>query len=192
MGGSFWTIQQVAAFVVVAATACGVVWRLARGIATKVDENHAKLDALESLIASDDGPISTGALRALRRIERRVVLTSAQVRLAMEEDERGYVETDAEGMLTHVNARWMAWTDMTLAQARGRGWVFAVHPGDRERVRREWEDAVRDERDGEFEFRYVDSRRKETSVHARSTVVRDDHTGEVIGYIALISEVFPE
>jgi PAS domain S-box-containing protein len=49
---------------------------------------------------------------------------------------------DAQGNLTGDLAPWCAFTGQTPAQASGRGWLDAIHPDDRERTQRAWEEAV--------------------------------------------------
>jgi PAS domain S-box-containing protein len=50
----------------------------------------------------------------------------------------GIVQTDARGQCVFVNDRWCALTGTTKADALGAGWSDALHPGDVERVAREW------------------------------------------------------
>ena len=44
--------------------------------------------------------------------------------------------TDAKGHLTHLGRHWRQLTGQTLAEARNFGWVSALHPEDRDPVRR--------------------------------------------------------
>lgn len=46
-----------------------------------------------------------------------------------------------DGRLTHVNARWTAYTGQTFDEAMDRGWEAAVFSGDLEEVGRRWEEA---------------------------------------------------
>ncbi|MGC5777286.1 PAS domain-containing protein [Methylobacterium sp. NFXW15] len=50
--------------------------------------------------------------------------------------------TDANGHVTHLGRHWRQLTGQTLAEARNFGWVSALHPEDRDLVRRLVEEAI--------------------------------------------------
>lgn len=52
-------------------------------------------------------------------------------------------EGDMEGFNTFVSDAWCAYTGMSAEQARGLGWLDAVHPEDRLQLRARWLDATR-------------------------------------------------
>lgn len=54
----------------------------------------------------------------------------------------GIARTDASGRCTFANDRWCALTGMSAAEALGASPTDAVHPGDAERVAREWAHAA--------------------------------------------------
>lgn len=62
---------------------------------------------------------------------------------------------------------WCAFTGQALEQVSGRGWLNAVHPDDRERIERRWEEAATSQMPFELEYRA----RRYDSVY-RSLVVR--------------------
>ena len=66
----------------------------------------------------------------------------------------GLFETDADGNCLFVNRRWCELAGMTPEQARGAGWVDALHPEDRDRVRREWYEAASNGREFASEYRF--------------------------------------
>jgi PAS domain S-box-containing protein len=55
----------------------------------------------------------------------------------------GIFQTDSEGLYVYVNRRWCEMAGLKPEQVCGTGWLDAVHPDDRERVRDEWNRAVR-------------------------------------------------
>ena len=67
----------------------------------------------------------------------------------------GIFETDADGNCLFANERWYELAGMSPEQARGRGWLEAVHPDDRERIFREWYGVAREGRDLISECRFV-------------------------------------
>src|SRR5262249_32168899 len=59
----------------------------------------------------------------------------------------------ADGMIDYVNWRWEEYAGAFWEGAMGNGWVEALHPDDRERVLRQWTEAVKIGRPNEIEFR---------------------------------------
>jgi PAS domain S-box-containing protein len=60
--------------------------------------------------------------------------------------------TDADGRIARDLPDWRALTGQTREEVLGAGWLDAVHPGDRERIARIWDDAVR--RRGSYDVEY--------------------------------------
>jgi len=79
---------------------------------------------------------------ALRRENQRI----QQATLALQESERTYqtlarispvgiFRTDPNGSTTYVNPQWCQISGMSVDQALGDGWLAAVHPEDREKIK---------------------------------------------------------
>jgi PAS domain S-box-containing protein len=56
----------------------------------------------------------------------------------------GIFRADALGRYTYVSDHWRTITGLSLAQALHDRWQTGIHPGDRERVRAAWQQAVQD------------------------------------------------
>ncbi|NRD20382.1 PAS domain S-box protein [Winogradskyella eckloniae] len=65
-------------------------------------------------------------------------------------------QTDREGMCNYVNEEWLAYTGQTFENIMGYGWTNSIHPEDKEKAIKEWEQAVKDHKDITFEFRLID------------------------------------
>lgn len=185
----FWSLNQVLAFTITFAAAAGIFWKVVKELFHRSATTHAKIDAVESLLdqIAQKG-MTEGAEKALARLERRLLLTQAQVRVVMEIDGTGYVETDNVGNLIYCNSQFTQWTGLTLEEAKGYGWIASIHPEDRSRIIKEWENSVKDRRPVDLWYRYK-YKRTITSVHARSVVVHSDDPSEILGFIALIVPV---
>jgi PAS domain S-box-containing protein len=57
------------------------------------------------------------------------------------------------GEWSYANRRWLEYTEIDLARARGWGWLEAVHPDDRATSEREWSESVKSGRVHEIECR---------------------------------------
>jgi PAS domain S-box-containing protein len=169
----FWTLQQVFAFTITAAAAIGIAWRVVRHLFKQSTITHAKIEAVEELLAQvNKSGMTAGAEASLERLERR--------------DGTGYVETNKEGGLIYCNTQFVHWTGMSVDDAKGYGWASAIHPDDRARVVNDWMNAVKEQRPIDLWFRYKYNSII-TPVHARSVVVRDEHKeNETLGFVAII------
>jgi PAS domain S-box-containing protein len=127
--------------------------------------------ALGFVSVFDDRPLTKDTLAALRSVADRVAQAvhrkNAEAALrASEERYRRLVEATsqvvwtkrADGALEEAAATWAAITGQTEAEARGLGWLEAVHPNDRARTRRLWQRAVetRSEYRNEYRIRRPD------------------------------------
>jgi len=65
-------------------------------------------------------------------------------------------EASDMGLLTEANNTLLRWTGQQISGVRNWGWVNAVHPDDRTRVRGEWNQAVADCRQLKVRFKMLD------------------------------------
>lgn len=117
---------------------------------------------------------------------------SAEAKLQIDTSKDGRFECDADGNCTWVNAAWMEATGMTMAEARGDGWMRSLHEEDRIRVSSEWTNAAhQDVAFGPIEFRY---RRPDGSVVAVVGTAQPLRDAErvIIGWKGKIVTVSPD
>jgi PAS domain S-box-containing protein len=100
----------------------------------------------------------------------------------------GIFQTDADGNCLFVNRRWCELAGMSPEQARGAGWVQALHPEDRDRVRREWYEAAAAGREFLSEYRFRSPAGRVTWLQGSATAVRDG-SGRVAGFVGTLTDV---
>ena len=100
----------------------------------------------------------------------------------------GIFETDAEGNCIFVNEKWCSLAGMPAETARGRGWVAALHPDDRQKVFDEWYAAAQAgcEFASEYRFRRPDGATSWLKGSARA-LRRND--GQITGYIGTVTDI---
>jgi diguanylate cyclase (GGDEF)-like protein/PAS domain S-box-containing protein len=100
----------------------------------------------------------------------------------------GIFTTNPRGWCTYVNERWCEVTGLTPDHALEEGRLSAVHPDDREDVRRHWRAAVaaRAEHAGEFRILRPDGTVRFVTEHARPVV---DAEGRSAGYVGTVADV---
>lgn len=100
----------------------------------------------------------------------------------------GIFQTDAAGNNTYLNNRACEITGLTAEEARGQGWSKTVHPEDRDRVTREWQQAIRENRMFKSEYRWLRPDGTCSWVLCQSVALRDED-GEVTAYLGTLSDI---
>ena len=99
----------------------------------------------------------------------------------------GIYRTDVAGHCIYVNHQWCAITGMTPEQAYGDGWLNYLHPIDKPRVVRRWEESVDRRERFRDEFRFVREGGAETWVMGEA-LPENDREGGFVGTMTDISE----
>ncbi len=100
----------------------------------------------------------------------------------------GIFYTDAAGNCTYVNDRWCQIAGLTPDQARGMGWMQAVHSDDRDTVAIKWYEAAQAGRRFQLEYRFLRDDGTVTWVFGQSEQ-ETDAQGNVMGYVGTITDI---
>ena len=100
----------------------------------------------------------------------------------------GLFRTDAQGQCVYVNELWCRFAGMSAEDAKGQGWINAVHPDDRGRVLTAWQESLRDNIPYELECRFVDQQNKISWMLVRATEEKNS-LGETLGYIGSVTDI---
>ena len=100
----------------------------------------------------------------------------------------GIFEADSDLKDTFVNQRWCEINGLSEDEGMGRGWENAVHPADRERVIREWQEARQAHSPIRTEYRYQRPDGTVTWVLVHGTWVRNSD-GEVSGCVGSATDI---
>ena len=119
--------------------------------------NEQVLGALTFATAESGRRYTSGDLRLAEELARRATTAVENVRLHQnirmsEVRYRSLVQTmtaivwtcDVNGFMLNAQPSWESYTGQKQEEYQGLGWIQAVHPDDRERVSRDWQEAVRD------------------------------------------------
>ena len=123
-----------------------------------------------------------------RRIEQVLAESEARLRTLMNLAPIGIFTMDAKGGCNYVNDRWCQLTGYSEAQARGQGWVQALHPEDKEEVFTVWNEAVKNGSEFAHAYRFLSPTGRVTWVSG-SAVALMDGTGAISGYIGTAMDV---
>jgi PAS domain S-box-containing protein len=100
---------------------------------------------------------------AINRIELRQIIADQRVKALDNDSIRGVWEADQEGKLIHTNRTYQRIVGSTAEALDGFGWVNTIHPEDRESVMKEWDSAVKQQREFYGVFR-LKNKKKVVSV----------------------------
>lgn len=100
----------------------------------------------------------------------------------------GIFRTDIQGYTTYVNPRWCEISGLKPEEALGEGWLKAVHPEDRESVKKEWEKATKEGSRSLVEYRFLRPDGTIAWVLGQATP-ETDSKGKIQGWIGTITEI---
>jgi two-component system cell cycle sensor histidine kinase/response regulator CckA len=97
-------------------------------------------------------------------------------------------ETNAAGQCTYVSPRWSDLFGVPVDRALGVGWLDLVHPDDRARIMREWQQAAGVEEEGAYEYRI---NRLDGQVRWARGVARAVRSpeGAILGYVGTVEDI---
>ncbi len=100
----------------------------------------------------------------------------------------GIFRTRADGYTTYVNPKWSQLSGLSFEAALGDGWLKAVHPDDREKIAKEWEDALKNKRQSNVEYRFLTAGNKVIWVMGQA-IPELDSNNQVKGYVGTITDI---
>jgi len=100
----------------------------------------------------------------------------------------GIFQTDAVGKTIYVNETWLNYTGLTFNEAMGDGWQEVLHPDDKEKQLRQWENRAKKGLESSSEFRILDKKGNTRWVIGKATPLFDK-SHKITGYIGTLSDI---
>lgn len=151
--------------------------------ATAADIRGQEGESLGVVLVVRDMSVARQAERERQRvIERFRSLVLATSQIVWTADSNGWVSEDSP--------TWRQYTGQTYEQWHGDGWLDAVHPDDRERVREEWRTALATARPFEIEYRLITRSGRYRWSRARAVPVKNAD-GEVREWVGMNRDIQP-
>jgi PAS domain S-box-containing protein len=95
---------------------------------------------------------------------------------------------DAYGGLEYCNRRWVEYTGVSVADARGDGWLALVHPDDVEEYHRHWRHALFNQSDCDVKFRLRSQKDGTYRWHLCRAVPERDDAGRVTAWLGTFTD----
>jgi PAS domain S-box-containing protein len=99
----------------------------------------------------------------------------------------GIFRTDANGYTTYVNPKWMELSGLSFEESIGFGWLKAVHPDDREHLKKRWKSDVKTKISSNAEYRF--QRSDGSIVWVIGNAVPELTDNKIVGYIGTITDI---
>ncbi len=100
----------------------------------------------------------------------------------------GIFQTDTQGGCIYVNDRWCEIAGMSAPEAAGNGWLRALHPADRDRVLRNWREALAGRGQFQTRYRFLRPDGSESWVNGNAIASRGEG-GLVNGHIGTVTDI---
>jgi PAS domain S-box-containing protein len=100
----------------------------------------------------------------------------------------GIFKTNPDGYTTYVNPQWSQISGLSFENALGHGWLDAVHPEDKERLRTGWDKSVKENKTSYSEYRFLQSDGTITWVLGQATP-EINSKNKTLGYIGTITDI---
>ncbi len=125
----------------------------------------------------------------LLRIEANLSLANERQRARMLDTPEMIFETDVNGNYVWVNRTYTRTVQRAMPELLGKGWVNGIEADQREGVVDEWYKSVEEDREFEMNFSFQTPNGIVIPVTCQSYRMRDQRTGEIIGYLGHCEEV---
>jgi PAS domain S-box-containing protein len=154
------------------------IWTLHRG---KVVERDATGNPLRMVGTHAD-------ISARKLVEEKLIASEARFRALAEGAPIGIFETDADGRNVYLNPMGAEIIGRSQDAARGQGWADSIHPGDRDRVLREWSEAIAGGKVFTSEYRFQRPDGQSILARGYAVAVRDAACG-ITGYVGVVMDI---
>ncbi|PSB18630.1 hypothetical protein C7B76_08070 [filamentous cyanobacterium CCP2] len=124
-----------------------------------------------------------------RRLEKQALQDSERRYAALAQvSPVGIFRCSAGGSCLYVNDRWCQMAGLPPDAAFGEGWLDAIHPEDRERIREEWAETVHGDRSFRAEYRFQRPDGSITWVMGQATAETTDQD-EITGFVGSVTDI---
>ena len=139
-------------------------------------------DALHDTLASVEQQVAERT-EALSQAITEVKRSEQQFRLITELSPVHLFRATPDGEAMFLSPGFLTMTGLSQEQARGFGWMDAIHPDDRERLMAGWQEALHSQSTFQGEFRFRGAAGDFRWYRARVAPERDESNGAVIGWV---------
>ena len=101
----------------------------------------------------------------------------------------GIFRTDAAGSTTYVNPKWCEISGLSFNEALGDGWLEAIHPDDKERLREGWRKSAELHKASFSDYRFVRPDGTIAWVMGQAVPEMKSEENQIVGYVGTITDI---
>lgn len=169
-----------------------IAYRLHHAIVTAWKGIVEKVTRIDEALGPNGGKSVVDRLQRIEDGQKGAATEMAWMRARSDADQRTAteprLELDARGQVTMVNRSFEGFVDRGAGDVIGRGFIGVVHPEDRDRVVREWQHAVEDQRWFESALRLLPREGRVRWVRMYAEPMRARAGNEVLGWLVMFIE----
>ena len=99
----------------------------------------------------------------------------------------GIFRTDPDGKTTFVNPKWLEMSGLTFEEAIGFGWLKAVHPNDKEKLKEGWFSDNKSQKPSKAEYRFL--RPDGSIVWVMGNAEPEIIDNEIVSYVGTLTDI---
>jgi PAS domain S-box-containing protein len=161
------------------------IWTHKNGEEIYILENSQAVKNAHGKILYYDGFVENITER--KKAEKALIESQKQFQTLSEMSPVGIFRTNSDGFTTYVNPKWTKISGLSMEDARGDGWIEAVHPEDREMLYHNWKEMINRRELSIAEYRFVKPDGSITWVLGNA--IPEILDGELKGYIGTITNI---
>jgi len=123
-----------------------------------------------------------GIQRSTESIELEIFMSAERFKSLVNLLDIGIWEADDNGSFIYVNRMLLAMTGYSQERMLGNGWISSISEEDRERVREEWFQSVKDKREMNIHFAFINMDGGKVDVRAITSPIKSKN-GSIVNFI---------
>ena len=163
--------------------------KAAKQVEWLVEDKHDHIEIMEA-IQLIKAEFTTNGGTSIKddfiEVKKALSFISAYMRVVTNTNRTPTFETNAEGHIVFVNKAYARMTGYSKHEVLGMGWVNVVQPSERDKVVKQWLNAVRGKRDFDEDINFLHADGTACSVHATANIMRDEH-GNMLGHFGEVN-----
>nr|NQU92245.1 PAS domain-containing sensor histidine kinase [Bacteroidota bacterium] len=94
----------------------------------------------------------------------------------------GIYITNMNGDCIYANRKWLEMAGMNMEEAKGKGWINALHPEERQSISEKWYKSVESNGNWGYEYRFMNREGRVSWIYGMAAPLHD-HEGKTYGYL---------
>ncbi len=117
-----------------------------------------------------------------RMLEKKILHEEFKFNALTESSTAGIYFTDKDGDCVYANRSWLEMSGLTMDEAKGKGWMNALHPDDKDSIGEKWYESVKSNGRWSFDYRFVNKKGETVWINGTAAAIYNPESG-LSGYV---------